>query len=426
VTGYTTSFDFPHHAYAQAKVDNNQGSNYNIFVSMLNVARTALLYSSYLGGGLDDLGQALALDQSGNVYVGGYTASTDFPTTAGAYQGTYSPGTGYYVGFVAKLNLSLSGSSSLLYSTYVGGTSTDGDTKVYGLAVDGAGNASVTGQTTSSAATFPLLHAYQTSLQGTSDAFLITLNAQGSALVYASYLGGTSANGSSDDWAQGIAVDGAGNVYLSGSTQSATFPHTSGAFQTSFQGPAYGNDAFVSELNPKASGTSSLVYSTFLGGATNSDWAPVLALDSAGNVYVEGSTQSTDFPLQNPVQSTLTSGTSCTSPPCADAFVARLNQHASGRAALLFSTYLGGGDTDFGQGLAVDGAGNMYLTGQTYSTDFPTTPGALQGSNGGWYDAFIAKISGPPLNLGRAGMPTPRSDLAAALGPDNRGQAGGG
>jgi len=133
---------------------------------------------------------------------------------------------------------------------------------------------------------------------------------------------------------------------------------------------------------------------------------------------VEGSTQSSDFPLQNPVQSTLTSGTSCISPPCADAFVARLNLHASGRAALLFSTYLGGGDTDFGQGLAVDGAGNMYLTGQTYSTDFPTTPGALQGSNGGWYDAFIAKISGPPLNLGRAGMPTARTDLGAALGPD--------
>src|SRR5713226_9516189 len=229
-----------------------------VCVSKLNSSGSALLYSTYLGGSSDAVGQGIAVDSSGNAYVTGYTQSSNFPTTAGALQTTFG---GLADAFVSKLN---SSGSALVYSTYLGGGSTDFG---FGIAVDSSGGAYVTGYTQSS--NFPATAgALQTSFGGVPDAFVSKLNSSGSALVYSTYLGG-----SSFDSGQGIAVDSSGDAYVTGYTSSSNFPATAGALQTTFGG---GADAFVSKLN---SGGSALVYSTYLGGSSF-DFGFGIAVDS--------------------------------------------------------------------------------------------------------------------------------------------------
>ena len=242
--------------------------------------------------------------------------------------------------------------------------------------MDSAGNAYVTGWTVST--DFPTMNPLQPTYGGDpyGDAFVTKISPEGSALVYSTYLGG-----SNWDQGYGIAVDSAGNAYVTGLTESNDFPTTPGAFQTTFGGY---QDAFVAKLSPSGS---ALVYSTYLGGSSY-DIGYGIAVDSAGNAYVTGLTQSTDFPTMNPLQPTYGGSD--------DVFVAKLNPTGS---ALAYSTYLGGRWTDYGLGIAVDGAGNAYVTGATFSTDFPTTPGAFQRvCNGGSYcvhygDAFVSKIN---------------------------------
>jgi hypothetical protein len=255
---------------------------------------------------------------------------------------------------VTKLNAS---GTALLYSTYLGGSGSNnmGDAGV-GIAVDSAGNAYVTGATSSS--DFPTTAgAFQTTLKSShfGNAFVTKLNASGTALVYSTYLGGGGA-----DTSEGIAVDGSGNAYVAGNTWLSDFPTTVGAFQTT---PGISN-VFVTKLN--ASGTG-LIYSSRFGGNLR-DACYGLAVDAAGNAYVTGFTGSANFPT--------TPGAFQTTLGVADnAFVTKLN--ASG-TALVYSTFLGGIGPDTGFGIAVDGFGNAYITGDTGSTDFPTTPGALQ------------------------------------------------
>jgi hypothetical protein len=332
VTGTTGSTNFPTSHAAQASFG---GGSSDAFVAVLNAAGSALVYSTYLGGsGSESINEhavsiALSTDASGNTsaYVAGTTGSTNFPTTSGAYQVTYGDA------FVTKYGPA----GAVVYSSYLGG---DGQDEAFGIAVDGAGNAYLTGRGTSMPTT---PGAYQVASAGGPDAFVTKLNASGSGLVYSTYLGGNNL-----DVGYGIAVDGSGNAYVTGYTQSTKFPTTSGAYQGAFGGGYH--DAFVTELN--ATGTA-LRYSTYLGGS-GQDEGDGIAVDGAGNAYITGLTASTNFPLRNAFQSAYGGN-------AADSFVAKLNPSLSGAASIVYSSYLGGSSTHTGNGIAVDSSGNAYV-----------------------------------------------------------------
>ena len=307
----------------------------------------------------------IAVDSTG-VYVVGGTSSTIFPTTAGALQTSLI---GTNAGFVSKLNLT---ATAFGYSSYLGGSTGDFAAAV---AVDSSQQAYVTGETFS--ATFPTTAgAFQTSCvscTGTPDAFVAVFKADGTGLVYSTYLGG-----SGKDEGLGIAVHGS-NAIVTGDTQSSNFP-TQGAVQGALSGT---QDAFVAELN--ASG-SALVYSTYLGGTQN-DTGTGIAADANGNVFITGSTSSTNFPNVNATQTTFGGAH--------NAFVTEINAAGS---SVLFSTFLGGAldeNTLNGSGalgaIAVTG-GNIYVTGNTTSTDFPVKA-AKQGTFAGISDAIVAKMT---------------------------------
>jgi hypothetical protein len=268
----------------------------------------------------------------------------------------------------------------LVYSTYLGGSANDfGRT----IAVDAAGSAYLAGDTIST--DFPTLGAYQPANAGGVDVFVAKLNPAGNALVYSTYLGGTTPSpgqGNNVDNANGIAVDSAGNAYIAGGTNSTDFPTTAGARQPAFPG-GFAN-AFVTKLS--ASG-SALLYSTYLGGNTNQSDARAIALDASGNAYVTGQTNETTFPATSRAyQQTAPRG-----PPEGDAFVAKFNPSLAGIPSLVYATYLGGAAQDAGQGIAVDAGGNAYVTGYTMSTDFPTL-GPYRQVKAGGYDAFVTKL----------------------------------
>jgi hypothetical protein len=364
-----------------------------------------LVYSTYLGGTGHDEGAKIAVDASGNAYVTGFTASTDFPTV-----GPVQPANGGIPdAFVAKINVD---GSALVYSTYLGGTGADGVVAPApmiilpgsSIAVDGSGNAYVAGITSS--IDFPTVNPLQGALAGTADVFLAKLNAEGSALVYSTYLGG-----SSIDWGRTVAVDASGSAYIAGITISDDFP-TASPLQAALGGDV---DGFVAKVDPAGA---SLVYSTYLGG-TSTDQAEGLAVDASGNAYVTGSTSSADFPTANPFQPVLA---------IEDAFVAKLNAAGS---TLLYSTYLGGSSDDNGAAIAVDASGSAYVTGYTSSTDFPTV-NPLQGVNGGRQDVFVSKLNpdGSALaystylgGTSRAGMFGMPSEIGLGIAVDASGNA---
>ncbi|HUX85774.1 MAG TPA: SBBP repeat-containing protein, partial [Chloroflexota bacterium] len=293
-TGYTYASDFPTTSGAFSRT--NEGGD--AFVSEINPTlsgSSSLVYSTFLGGHGTDQGQGIAVDQNGDLYVTGYTYATDFPVTSGGYL-TTNPGTANsnVVAFIAKLDPRQSGTAGLLYATYLGGSGVSGDTGS-GIAVDSSGYAYVTGYTWSS--DFPTTTgAYSTTYGGGEDAFVTELDpaASGAAsLLYSSYLGGQST-----DYGSGIAIDGSGFIYVTGTTQSSDFPTTSGAYQLTNLG---GQDAFVAKIDPRVSGTGSLVYATGLGGA-GSDQGFGVVVASTGYVYVAGTTSSTDFPMAGAYQ----------------------------------------------------------------------------------------------------------------------------
>src|SRR5258706_829084 len=348
VTGQTTSLNFPTTSGAFQTV---RGFGNDVFVTKLNPSGSALVYSSYLGGNDFDTGNAISIDANGNAYVTGTTKSADFPTTPGAFQ----PALGIGFGFVTKLDAT---GSTLVYSTYLGAGAQGA-----GIAVDAQGNAYVTGQTGS--AMFPTTPgAFQPVFGGGPvDAFVMKLNADGSALVYSTYLGGSNV-----EVGGGIAVDTGGNAYVTGGTDSTNFPTTPEAFQTD---PGSG---FVTKLDPTGS---SLVYSTYLNASSGA-----IAVDAQGNAYVTG-TASTDFQTTPGAFQPVLAGSF-------DAFVAKLNPPGSG---LVYSTYLGGTNEDHGNGIAVNAAGNAYVTGYTSSSNFPTTPDAAQPALAGTEDVFVTILN---------------------------------
>ena len=344
VTGQTASVDFPTAKPLQSSLNGMA----NAFVSKLNATGSALVYSTYLGGHGIDGGHGIAVESLGNVYVGGITSSTNFPTVHPIQASNNSPALG--TGFVAKLNVL---GSTLLYSTYLGGSGGDnGGDAVNALGVDSSGETLVTGKTFST--DFPTVNPLQASNNSPANGngFVAKLNEFGSALVYSTYLGGSGGDG-----VNGIALDLAGNAYLTGYTQSEDFP-TVNPLQATLKGPS---NAFVAELN---SAGSALVYSTYLGGS-GSDQGNAIAVDASGNAYVSGYTGSTNFPTVNPLQATNKGA----APLTQNAFVSKLNPAG---AALVYSTYLGGSVEESASGIGVDFSGNAYLVGDTWSKDFPT------------------------------------------------------
>jgi hypothetical protein len=360
VVGLTGSADFPTADPAQPAL----GGVRDAFVAKLNAAGSALVYATYLGGSGDDGGLRIAVDGAGNAYVTGQTSSVNFPTVNPLQPAN---GGGTHDAFVAKLNAA---GSALVYSTYLGGS---GDDVGFGIAVNGAGNAYVTGYTIST--NFPTKNPLQPANGGgAADAFLAKLSSTGSVLAYSTYLGG-----SAEDVAISIAVDGTGNAYVTGETQSSNFP-TRNPLQPDFGGNV---DAFIAKLNAAGS---ALAYSTYLGGSGD-DEARGIAVDGAGSVSIAGLTSSANFPTANPLQPD--------SGGFDDAFIAKLNSAGS---ALVYATYLGSSANEEGDAIAVDGAGNAYISGFTGSTNFPTR-NPLQPASGGNQDAFVAKIATAPLSL---------------------------
>jgi hypothetical protein len=414
----------------------------NAYVTKLNATGTALIYSTYLGGSLQDQGTGIAVDAAGDAYVTGTATSTNFPVTTGAFQTVNKAGQLDIINsteviavsnaFVSKLNPT---GTALIYSTYLGGSgiqfpytllcgsgtcppyATAGDSGS-SIAVDSSGSAYVTG--TANSTNFPVTSgAFQAANHSPgyrsytyiipSNAFITKLNVSGTALVFSTYLGGSGyyepdgTSGYSEagegDAGNSIAVDSTGNSYVTGYTYSSDFPVTSGAFQMT-NGAANANEnAFVAKLNPTGTG---LIYSTYLGGSAG-DYALGIAADSSGDAYVTGKASSKNFPVSAGAFQTVNNAAASNS---SNAFITKLNSTGS---ALLYSTYLGGSDNsisyegDYGFGIAVDGSDNAYVTGQAYSTNFPITVGAFQTVNNAGLikedNAFVTKLNSAGTTL---------------------------
>jgi uncharacterized protein (TIGR03437 family) len=412
VAGYTTSSNFPVTAgVLQPKFAGGGGNVCSVygdgFVAKLNPSGTQLLYSTYLGGSLDDGIGAIAIDAAGNAYVTGATLSLNFPLQSplqptmhgsGGEPGTPdcngAPFQDYGDAFVAKLNPT---ASALVFSTYLGGSKDDAGTAI---ALDSAENVYVGGATLSP--DFPTTAgAFQTvyhgvdpenQFQNTGDAFIAKLNSSGSALLYSTYLGGTG-----DDAIASIFVDRADTVYVTGATSSRDFPVTPTAVQSRFAGYIdlpyviannYG-DAFVTRLNQ--TGTA-LLYSSYLGGAHNDEGGGIW-VDPSGLIYVVGATDSMDFPVTgNAVQSAFAGDDDDIEAdyrPYGDGFLTIIDPAST---VPVYSTYYGGTLDDVFLGLAPDLNGNIWITGTTGSSDFKVTSNAFQSSYPG-----IPGISGDGL-----------------------------
>lgn len=375
VIGYTTTADFP----VLVGPDLSYNGDADAFIAKVNAAGTSVVYAGFLGGSDTELGSGIEVDDMGNVYLTGTTFSADFPAIVGPDL-TYGGGwCGLFPGedpcpdtFVAKVNAA---GTILVYAGFVGGSNYD---EGMDIAVDGVGNAYVTGTTRST--DFPAIGGPDLTHNGGYDTFVAKVNAAGTGFIYGGFVGGSSAE---IGW--GIAVDSAGNVYVTGYTGSSNFPVIGGPDLT-FNGGL--SDIFVAKVN--TAGTA-LAYAGFLGGS-DMDQGESIEVDSAGHAYVTGYTYSSNFPA--------TVGPDLTHNGHGDAFVAKVN---SAGTALIYAGFLGGSSEDTGYGIAVDAIGNAYITGQTESTDFPVT-GGLDLSLNGALDVFVAKVNTAGTGLAYAGF----------------------
>lgn len=382
ITGSTGSDNYP--SVTPYQTDQ---AGYDVFVTKINAAGTGIVYSTYIGGSQLDTGNSIAVDANGITYVVGNTDSTDFPTQ-NPVQSSNGGGTISSDAFVLALNANGNG---LVYSTYLGGTGLD---TADAVAIDSTGNVYVTGMTTSS--DFPTNEAYDSTLDGLSDAFVTKLNSSGSAWVYSTYLGGND-----KDLGSGIAVEG-DNAYVIGSTFSNNFP-TQNPYQASIKGAS---DVFVTKFN---SAGDSLDFSTYLGG-DDVDTGYGIAIHN-GQAHTTGYTKSNNFPTQNAIQSAYGGGDE-------DGFVSTLTSTGN---SLLFSSYLGGTERDEGRAITVNSTGDIYLVGETISADFPTA-NPLQAINMGQSDAFVTKISSFALAYSTY-LGGSDADYGYGLAQDNAGNA---
>jgi hypothetical protein len=375
VAGWTTSTNFP----TTQAVQPSSGGGKDAFIARFNAAGSAVLFSTYLGGAGVDVAYSLAIGPGNSIYVGGETASPNFPVLL-----PFQLARGGQDGFVTKL----APAGNLLYSTYLGGQYAD---KVAAIAVDAAGAVHATGYTDSP--NFPVLSPLQASLAGGQDAFVAKLNPTGSSLGFSTYLGGSRGSPGLPEGGNAITVDAAGNVYVAGVTSSTDF-RIAAAFQPQHNGG--GSDAFVAKI--AASGL--LTYSSYLGGGSF-DQAAAVALGLGGSLHVAGYTSSFDFPSVSPLSTYRGSY---------DSFIASVN---SAGTSLAFSTPFGGSAADSAAGLAVDASGRLYAAGSTMSLNLPVL-GPAQASNAGTSDAWIAKFE-PALE--------PAAPVALSVNP-NAGSGG--
>ncbi len=361
VTGQTGgSSDFPNTTGAFSTTPNDG------FVARLNENGTDLVYATFLGGSSQDVLWSIDVDDDGNAYVSGFTSSNDFPTTAGALDRTYA---GPSDAFVVKLNGT---GSDLIFGTYIGAAGED-----YAfLSVGDDGSVYLAGYWGSNLVATP--GSFDTTQNGGDDAWVAKLNASGASLDYLGFLGG-----SGDDWGFGITSDEEGNAYVIGGSSSTDFPATFGAFDTILNGS---QDAFAAKINPSGS---AVVYATLLGGSGSEEVRRNSrgAVDSDGLLHVMGDTDSSDFPTTPGAFSTTMTGTR-------DVFVVKLNETGSD---LVYSTYLGGNGSEYGNSLALDALGRAVVVGNAGS-EFPTTNDSFNYS-GGSSDMFLTVVEGDGSHL---------------------------
>ena len=381
--------------------DTTHNGQHDAFVTKLAPDGRTIVYSTFLGGTVDDYGFDLAVDGSGAAYVVGTTDNgvSDFPTTPGAFDQTHN---GSFDAFATKVAPS---GASLLYSTLLGG---NGFEAAFGLAVDGGGSLFVTGETEDALMPFPTTPGAFDQLYngGFRDAFVAKLAPSGGSLTYSTFLAGNSY-----DQGTGVAVDGSGAAHVTGRTEDGTtdFPTTSGAFDEVHNGSS---DVFVTKL---AASGASLAYSTFLGGS-DFDLGRRLALDSSGAAFVTGRTlnAATDFPVTTGAFDTTHNGDF-------DAFVTKVSPSG---ASLAYSTFVGGNNDDSGQGIVLDGTGSAYVAGRSDAgfAVWPTTAGAFDTTHNGEADAAVARLnpSGSGLEyssfLGGSGFDTGWAVAVDAVG----------
>jgi len=358
VTGYTSSSNFP----LQNPYQNSYKKNSDVFVTKLTPGGDALAYSTFLGGGQEDVGNSIVVDTTGAASITGRTNSADFPLQ-NPYQ---NKNMGSHDVFVAKLKPA---GNELSYSTYLGGTDKDVGEDI---TVDSDGAAYVTGYTYSP--NFPLQNPFQKVLKGASDAFVVRFTQAGDGLVYCTYLGGSSL-----DYGKGIAVDDVRAAYVTGVTSSADFP-IKNPYQNELKGF---RDAFATKFTPAGN---KAVYSTYLGG-DNEDFGWDIAVDHDRAAYVAGRTSSSNFPVKKAYQEELKGIT--------DAFVTKFSPAGNG---LVYSTYLGGSADEEGIDIALDSGGDAYVVGWSYSVNFPQK-NPYQNSLKGSSDAFVTKIFVPEITL---------------------------
>jgi hypothetical protein len=333
-----------------------------------NLVIDPLLASSFAGGSYDDMGGSVAIDSSGNVFVAGYTNSSNYPTITGAYDVSYN---GDKDIFILKLNNTL---GTLMASTYIGGSNND---RAFSMAIDTSGNVFISGYTYSS--NYPATPgAYDTSRNDTvfCDVFISKLDNTLSTLLASTFIGGRFY-----DSASSIIIEPSGNVLITGYTMSVNYPTTSGAYDNAHNDSGQ-NDVFISKLN---STLSTLLASTFVGGNAG-DSAEALVVDPSGNIFITGTTWSSDFPTTPGAYDPYYSAEG-------DAFVSKFNSTLS---SLLASTFIGGVSTNYGYDIAIDQSGNILVTGETYAfptPDFPVTTGAYDTSPNGKGDVFISKLN---------------------------------
>jgi len=358
VTGSTSSPDFP----LVESYNDTYGGVFDCFILKLNSTGNGLLYATYIGGSAEDRGQSISVDSQNNVYVTGYTESIDFPLV-NPIDSLQESGEA----FVLKLS---SDGSSLVYSTLLGGSDTD---YPRALALSSTNEVYITGSTSSP--DFPTVSAYDDSFNGGveffgGDCFVTKLESDGSSLLFSTYVGGGQI-----DQGRSIRVDSSGNAYVVGYTNSTDFP-TQSAYDSTYNGGSY--DVFAFKL---AVDGASLSYSTFVGGMS-SDMAYSLAIDSSNNIYVTGTTASSDFPVVNAFSDTNNGSGDC--------FVFKLGSTGS---SLLYSTFVGGSDYEYGWSIEVDTNGMAIVVGSTSSTDFPTVNAYDSIYNGGHRDCILFTLS---------------------------------
>lgn len=364
ITGTTDSTNFPTTFGAN---DTTYNGGQDAFILKLSADGSTLIYSTFIGGSSYDGGWAIAVDESSNAYITGYTQSSDFPTTTEANDTSFA---GTSEAFVIKLSAD---GSTMLYSTYLGGSSTD---SAFGIALDSSNNAYLAGHTGSS--DFPTTPgANDTTYNAERDVFILKLSEDGSTILYSTLVGG-----GSDDRAWGIVLDSADYAYVTGSTNGIDFPTTPGANDTSHNG---GWTAYVLKLSADGS---TIVYSTFIDGGLD-DIVTNIAIDGLNNTYITGTTADPSFNVTPSAYDTSYNGGD-------DGYILKLSADGS---TILYSTYFGGSDDDRSKAISLDGLGNVYVTGETYSSNFPTTSRGYDDNYNLNGDAYLLKLSSDGTTL---------------------------